>query len=171
MKRHVLYTALITGFLSFNTALANDTYIGGSIGSSDFEGWDDKGTSFEIKIGHMFSKNFGVEASFINFGDTSDDIDPVWTIDAQAIKVAGIASLPVNDQLSVFAKAGFHSWELELEEDGAGKIDEADDTDFNFGFGAAYKVAQNISVDVQYNVYDFDGSDLDNISAGINYHF
>ncbi len=143
-----------------------------SIGQTDVDlpGFDDD-TSFTLGLGYSFNKNFAIEASYIDFGESSDDIIPVWTLSADGLQLAAVGKIPFNEQFSGFAKFGFLSWDAELEEAGFGQIASDDGTDVTFGFGAMFDATEKVSFNLLYQMYELDDVDVDNLSLGIQVGF
>jgi hypothetical protein len=116
------------------------------------------------------------------------------TINAQA-QVDGfyfgpILSLPVTDNFSVYAKAGFFIWDIDTSASATGTLTyggtiyagsvEAtasdDGTDAYFGAGLAYDITKTLSVKTEWTRFQIDSdsvsdSDVDFISAGLVFKF
>jgi OOP family OmpA-OmpF porin len=139
-------------------------YIGISAGQSDFDdacsglsSCDDTDTAYKAFMG-MHKKHFGVETSFVWFGeaDTTDDIF--------GVQIQGVGIYPVTDNFSGFAKAG-------------GLVYEGDsiDSDITWALGAGVQYEFNSSLGLRAEYEWF--SDIDTvgdtslITAGIFYNF
>jgi OOP family OmpA-OmpF porin len=170
----VLSLALIFSSVLFVTVVsAQDVgpYFAASIGQSDIDLPVDKGTSFSLGFGYSLNKNFAVEASYIDFGEASDDIAPIWTLSADGFVVNFVGKVPFNEKISGFANLGFLAWDIKLDEAGTGTIATDEGTDFTYGLGIMFGVTDKVSCNLQYQMYEFDDVDVDNISVGIQVGF
>ncbi|MDH5571856.1 MAG: porin family protein [Gammaproteobacteria bacterium] len=157
IKKSLISLAL----LGASTNIMASAYIGGGVGSVDIDvsGFDDP-TGFELMIGKEISSNLSIEASFIDFGESSDGIAPQWRVTGNSLAFGALAKAPINEGFDVFLKVGLHMWDAELTEDGFGLLAEDDGTDIFYGIGAIFNVNNKFSLDARYNSYDMDGDDV-----------
>ncbi|MGH8175026.1 MAG: outer membrane beta-barrel protein [Steroidobacter sp.] len=174
MRKAILAAALL---VASGSALAADNgiYIGGSVGKAnleidnlagideaDFEG-DDTGYKFIVGIRPL--DWFGVEASYVNFGEAEDTVLG-FPLEAEGdgISAFGVGFLAVGP-VDLFAKGGLISWDSKVtgfDEDG---------TDLAYGVGAQFRV-WSISVRAEYEIFDVDDvDDLSMISIGATFTF
>ncbi len=174
MRKAILAAALL---VASGSALAADNgiYIGGSVGKAnleidnlagideaDFEG-DDTGYKFIVGIRPL--DWFGVEASYVNFGEAEDTVLG-FSLEAEGdgISAFGVGFLAVGP-VDLFAKGGLISWDSKVtgfDEDG---------TDLAYGVGAQFRV-WSISVRAEYEIFDVDDvDDLSMISIGATFTF
>lgn len=155
IKKIYLAALLLCG----STNLMAGAYIGGGLGSVDY-GDDislfDDSTGFELILGNKINDNFTFEASFIDFGDASDNIPPSWNISADTLAFGGLFTGSANQNLDVFFKFGLHLWNAELSEDGFGTFADESGTDFFYGFGANFKVSNELGIGARFNNYTFE---------------
>lgn len=168
MKKHLLAIAIACSAAS---AFGNP-YIGANIGQADYDigGFDDP-TSWTILAGYNINEYFAAEISYTDFGEADDDITPIWTIDADAVAAALVATYPINEKFGVFAKLGAISWDATLEEQGYGEIASDDGTDLLYGFGLRYAISPAVDIVGQYLIADVDEDDISNLTIGLNYNF
>lgn len=90
-----------------------------------------------------------------------------------AFGVAGVFNMPLSKDFSAHAKLGLMSWDVEATvSSSAGSANaSADGTDLYYGVGATYNFNKNMGVAVEFEQYDFDGADVDLISASFVYSF
>ena len=160
--------------LTCSNALAA-AYVGIGLGITDY-GLDaqstfDDPTGFEIFVGNRFSENLAVEASYIDFGESSDGIPPEWHINSDTFTVGVLGIMPVNPGLDLFGKIGLHMWDLEVTEDGFGILAEGDGQDIFFGFGANIKVSEQFILSARFNSYDTDLEDITMFSVNAQINF
>lgn len=147
-------------------------YLTISIGQTDVDvPYFDDGTSFSLGAGYSLNKNFALEASYIDFGESDDGIPPVWTLSADAVVLSVVGKIPFNPIVSGYAKLGFAAWDAEVEEDGFGQIFSDDGTDITYGLGILFNTAGQVLGFIQYQSYELDDIDLDNVSVGAQINF
>ena len=150
-------------------------YVSGGLGTVD-AGLDDVSDfddpiGFELIIGNNINENISIEASYIDFGEASDSVAPVWRVTLNTLAFGVLAKAPINENFNVFMKLGLHMWDVEASEDGFGVFAEDDGTDFFYGVGATMKVNQKVSFGARYNSYDMDGDDVTMFSLNAQIDF
>ncbi len=148
-------------------------YAGIGVGKTDYDAgatFDDP-IGFEIYVGNEFNKNLSIEASYIDFGESSDGIPPEWRINADSLAFGVLGKAPVSESVELFAKIGLHFWDAEFTEDGFGVLNENDGQDIFWGFGATLKVNKRFSLGARYTSYDFDGDDVTRFSVNAQIGF
>lgn len=170
----MLRKALIASSILLLSATANAEggYIGLSVGKSDVDlyGFDD-GSSMAITGGYKINPNFAVEASYVDLGDSSDNIAPVWTLEASGLNFAAVGILPINQKVDLFGKVGLFMWDASLNEAGTGEIASDDGTDLSFGFGLTGKLTEQFGLTFEYQQFELDDVDVSNISFGARLNF
>ena len=163
-------TAFLLFFFCFAGTASAAGYVGVSMGKTDYDvpPFDDP-IGFEILGGADLSQNVAFEASYINFGESSDNIPPEWKLSATSWAFGALLKAPINPTAQAFVKVGMHMWDIELKEDGFGLIGEDDGTDMFFGFGAAFSIAPRMNFGVRYMSYDFDGDDVTQLLFNLTY--
>lgn len=160
MKSILIATALL--LLSSNAYA--QAYLGFGFGKVDYDAdaistFDDP-TGLEFYIGNSLSDNLAVELSIVKFGEASDGIPPEWRLEADSLAVSMLGKSQVSETAQVFFRFGLHSWDSTISEDGFGVFGEGDGTDIFYGFGASFKVSDQVGLGFRYNIYDFDGDDV-----------
>jgi len=171
IKHHVrTLVALLTLVAASTPALAQDSgwYGGLGLGMSTAKGacdgvvgpgisCDEKSTAFKILGGYQVNQNFAVElgytdlgkveASFAGFGSVS--------IAASGFEVLAVGMTPINQQWSMYGKAGFFRWDVDFN-DGTGLLGSASasGSDLTYGFGVKYNLAKNSALRVEYQQYN-----------------
>jgi hypothetical protein len=149
-------------------------YIGASIGRADYGisaiQFDDS-TSFTLYGGYKVNQNFALEVSYVDLGESEDNIDPVWTIDAEGFNFSAVGIIPANEIVDVFAKVGVYAWDFSVSEAGFGEIYSNDGTDVSFGFGVSVNLAKQFDLVFEYQQVDVDDEGTKNISFGARYNF
>lgn len=144
---------------------------------------------WRLQGGYRFNDNFAVEAGYIDFGKIDYRADTATgaakgSLQAGGIDVAGVASLPLNDQLSVFAKAGAVAATVKskLSSDAtATLLDEHSSTQVVrplLGVGTTYKISSNWNLRADYDQVANLGKSSDTgtmtsrmFSLGVQYRF
>ncbi|MDN2670806.1 MULTISPECIES: outer membrane beta-barrel protein [unclassified Janthinobacterium] len=180
MKKQ-LFAAVVGAALAFPLfAQAEGYYVGANVGRSEMKlSIDEAGSSkksdtgYKAYAGYDFTQNFGAEAGYIDFGKRTFDIDgEKLDVKNHAFYVAATGTLPLNEQFSLFAKAGAAQ----------NRTKPADDKSINktsaiFGIGAAYHFDKKLSLVAEYEnfgkVASEDGAKLkaDLLSIGLRYKF
>jgi len=170
-KKLQLIGCLLVLFFFASTSSAAG-YVGASIGKTDYDvpTFDDP-IGFEIMGGADLSQNVAFEVSYINFGESSDNIPPEWKLTATSLAFGALLKAPLSPTASAFIKVGMHMWDIELKQEGFGLLGDDDGTDMFFGFGAAFNIDPRLAVGVRYMSYDFDGDDITQLLFNATYGF
>ncbi len=175
----ILTSALVTPF----AAQAEGAYVGLNVGRAEqklnidnFGSADDSDTGFKLYGGYAINPNFGVELGYAQLGKGSVDFaGNTATAKPNSLYVAVTGNLPINEQISLFAKAGVSANRTKVS--ALGDESTESNTSAIFGIGAAYNFSKNISVVAEYE--DFgklikeDGGNLKGnlLSVGLRYTF
>lgn len=187
MKKQ-LFAAVVGAALAFPLfAQAEGTYIGANVGRSEMKlSIDEAGSSkksntgYKAYAGYDFTQNFGAEAGYVDFGKLDRSIDGVkLEAKSHAFYVAATGTLPLNEQFSLFAKAGVaqNRTKLTFSVLNLRDSDSQNKTSAIFGIGAAYNINKNLSAVAEYEnfgkVASQDGDKLkaDLLSIGLRYKF
>ncbi len=157
----------------------NTSYLGLNVGSTDqklrvdgFGSRTDSNTGVKLYGGYGFNENFGLEAGFVDFGKgrlNSASSKP------QALYLAATGTLPVNDQFSLFAKAGLAASRTKLQAPGYSRSENRATP--VIGVGAAFNFSPNVAMVVEYEdfgkVAKKDGFNIkaNMASVGVRYKF
>jgi OmpA-OmpF porin, OOP family len=186
MKK-ILVALLGAAFALPLAAQAEGAYVGINGGRAEnklsFEGESDKdhGDAYKLYGGYEFTKNFGVEAGYAHLAKWSEsDVDGSVSYKPSSVYVAATGTLPLNDQFSLFAKAGVArnhaSVRVSIAGLGSGS-DSFNHTTAMFGVGAAYNFTKNFAVVAEYEnfgkVLDEEGVTIkaNMLSIGARYKF
>jgi OOP family OmpA-OmpF porin len=185
-----------TSSFSATHAAQNDWYIGAGYGSSSVDtgitavtaSLDEEDTGFRLFAGLKLNKNISIEGFYADLGESSltgntgdtfiiDGVLYGFLVDNAAITAKakvfgfnGLFALPLNDRFSLFGKLGLANWQYDATVSGSGIASGSfsdDGTDFFYGAGASYAINNDWSVRGEYNLYDFDGDDVDMLSINI----
>lgn len=171
-KSLVSASVLAASLVGASSAFAGG-YVGGSVGYSDFPDDFDSSISFQATGGYRVNDNFAIEASYVYLGEAEDEMPPIWTAEVTGLNFSAVGLLPVSSQVDLFAKIGMFKWELDIAEEGYGKVGTDDGTDLSLGLGAAYQVSRDFSVVGEIQRFQVDGSEgkLNNFSVGFRVNF
>jgi len=181
MKQKIVVALLTVSVLPF-AVHAEGVYVGADVGQSYQKVNANGSSSTEREVGgkllggYQLNKNLGVEAGYVNFGKVNASSNPSG-IDArtQSGYVAATGTLPLNEQLSLFGKAGVARNSTKITD--ANTSDTFGKTTAMFGVGAAYAFTPKISGVLEYDdfgkVIDESGVSLRQsmLSAGVRYKF
>ncbi len=173
----ILATILLPALANADTGL----FVGASVGSSHLEddfsnlNIDTDATAYRFVAGFQFTDYLGIEAGYHNFGDFSETIDlgqvlSRTEINADGWTLGGTLGLPLNEQISLYGRAGVFFWDADVEVNGF-SIDVPEDENSYYGGGAKIDVTQNLSLLGDWTRYELDTIDSDVISIGFQYRF
>lgn len=156
-------------------------YVGASFGSShldeDFSGLniDTDANAYRIVGGFQLGDYLGIEAGYQNFGDFSETLDingfsTRTKVAADGWTLGGTLGLPLNEQFSLYGRAGVFFWDADVEVDGF-SINVPEDENPYYGGGAKVDVTSNLSLVGDWTRYELDTIDSDVISVGFEYRF
>lgn len=183
-----LFAALIASSLCLPAFAAdNGFYIGGSVGRSDYGvgagdigmtagSVDDTDTGYKVFAGYNFTRNFGIEAAYVDLGDLTFSgnvgATPVsGSADVQGFNISAVLTAPIDDRFSVFGKLGAFVWDADFAANSAAVrwTGSGSSTDFSAGLGAAYSFNKNLSLRAEYEY--FDDVDANLWTVGLAYKF
>ena len=176
-----LIVAMIAGAAAMSAAQAQNAYVGAAVSTSDtsFRGAPgasgDDGHKAHGKIygGYEINPMWAVEAGYTDLRETSANstLGRV-TADGSRTYVAAKASMPVNQQVSLYGKLGVAYSKTDVNYTTA-SFDQSD-TEAYGALGAKYKLNEQVALTLEYERYgkkkDF-GAKADAIALGAQYSF
>jgi OOP family OmpA-OmpF porin len=167
-------------FQSFNPSSGMQTklYGGASIGSSKLHdlcsgsndtACKDKDMTWKLYGGYRINDLITVQGSYVDLGELGIDNNPSKL---KGFSASILSPMKINDQLSIFGKAGFFKWESKNRQ--GNKVSDIDPV---FGIGVDYQFNQNLAVrgelahykDLAVSSSDNIAKDFDILSVGIKY--
>ncbi|KAB8055632.1 outer membrane beta-barrel protein [Janthinobacterium rivuli] len=186
MKKQ-LFAVVVGAALAFPLfAQAEGAYIGANVGRSELKISDETGsvkksdTGYKAYAGYDFTQNFGAEAGYVDFGKLTQNFDGgKLEVKSHAFYVAATGTLPLNEQFSLFAKAGVsqNRTKATYNELNFSQNESQNKTSAMFGIGAAYHFDKKLSLVAEYEnfgkVGNNDGTKVkaDLLSIGLRYKF
>ncbi|MEM1176009.1 MAG: outer membrane beta-barrel protein [Pseudomonadota bacterium] len=164
-------------------------YVGGSAGGSTLEADFDQGefpefpssideddTAYKLFIGYKLDLpvfTLGVEGGYVNLGEPEIPVVGIpgiseVNLETTALNLWGTAGIEAGP-LDLYAKLGFVSWDAEASIGNLGSASD-DGTDPAYGVGVSFGLG-SLEVRGEYEIYDFDGTDIDMLSVGIAFYF
>lgn len=173
----ILAALLLSPLAQADTGL----FVGASFGSShldeDFSGFsiDTDANAYRIVGGIQFGDYLGLEAGYHNFGDFEETVDfggfsSVTEVTADGWTLGGTLGLPLNEQFSLYGRAGVFFWDADVEVDGF-SINVPEDENPYYGGGARVDVTSQLSLIGDWTRYELDTIESDVISVGFQYRF
>ena len=168
---------------SIDGALANQ-----GLGSSTSTGTP--GTSGGLRLGYRLNPNLAFEASYDRIGSTdlqsaiaspaADSASGTWKAHGFGLHVLGIA--PLDNQWSVYGRAGVEQWHTSLDTASAtGSTANVSTTGSNtslaLGAGVSYAISSNVDATAELVRYNCVGtsstgsSAVNQVNFGLRYHF
>ena len=188
MKKLVAIALMSAAPLAFADA---GFYMGAGVGQTSFDvgdtagtgiNVDDSDTGFKIYGGYKFNPNFAVEAGYADIGSATMDFPGFFNaeVEASALFVDAVGSLPLNEQFSVFGRVGLAMTNTELTVNvpglGSETLDD-DEAEIKFGLGAQFSFSKNVALRGEWERYvDVGGDntgegDVDVIGLSVNVMF
>lgn len=209
--KHITAATILS--LAMASAFAGDWYVVGSLGQakvqdsskSDIDAelisagvtglsssMDDTDTGYKLQVGYSFTPNWAIEGGYVDLGEMSYKAtgslggvagNAKATVEANGWNIAGVGTMPINQQFSLFGKLGAIYADVDAKATltgGGGSIsDKASTTDWkaNFGFGATYQFNKQWGMRAEWerfsNLGDSDTgeSDVDLLSVGVVFRF
>jgi len=162
-------------------------YIGGSYGMTTFDidtagitnpSVDDSDSGFKIFGGFQFTKHWGAEVGYVDFGKAgvSGSIFGIpFTGDASvtAFTFAGTGTLPLGENFALLGKVGLANWDAKVNvSTGFGVGSDSDSgTDIFYGVGLRYSFNKNIGVQVEFETFSAEDDSVNMTSVGLRYKF
>ncbi len=154
-----------------------DFYVGGAIGqtrvSESIDGLriEDNSTNWRIYAGYEFNEYIGIEGSYLDLGEISDNVLGVPVkADADGWSLAAVGKIPLSEKWAVQAKAGLYFWDGQSSVAGVTENDPGDQNPF-VGLGVAYKFNEKTQLDVGVDYYDMDDVQPLVASIGLSFRF
>lgn len=165
--------AVLLGAAAFG-AQAADTgfYAGVGAGQSlvDEASYDDEDTAFSIFGGYQFNHWFGLEGGYADLGTLeSDGIGR--DLEASAVYLTAVGTVPFTDRFSGYAKAGFQRWDLDTALPGATGTSDDNGTDPTYGVGLQYRFTDKVALRGEYSRFEIEDADLDLAQVQVRYDF
>ena len=197
IKRILTCAILVSGFCSY--ANASDYYIQLNYGQNKIDTGvtsvtgatlDEEDAGLYIAGGTELSDGFDLEVFYYDFGEASlkgdngdtftlDGTDYVFissgsiSVTGSSIGVASKLYTSLNEDIDLYGKIGFHSWETTVKVSSTTSSTDATDDGIDpiYGFGAEFNVAQDIDLVAGYEISKFDDDDVSYLFAGLKFSF
>lgn len=154
--------------ITSNGSAKADNYIGGSVGSAS-----GGGKSWKLYSGIRASDNLLVELGYANLGETNEqDSNGSVSQKSRAVTLTGLATLPMNEQIELFGKAGVARWNNTYTDSTGSTKTSANDV--VVGAGANYDLGDNMGVRAEWERFKNVGTgqhanDIDLMSVGVTF--
>ena len=122
---------------------------------------DDDDIGWKFYGGMFFTDNFGFEAGWTDLGDMSQNgVD----LETEGFTAAGLAAMPLSEDLSVYAKAGVFFWDQDV------NTVNFDGQDLMYGLGVRMRFMEQFHVRLEWERFDtkFE-TDLISVTGGIQF--
>ncbi len=143
---------------------------------------DDSDSAIGFNIGYQFNNYLGIETGYVDLGEyglemSASSNDPRVTIfspssqlniSASALYIAGVATWPFSDKLSLSGRMGAVEISADVSATGGIFSDVESDPELMYGASLDYQISDSISLGLRSDV--FDGT-FATYGIGLNYHF
>lgn len=166
--------AVLASTTAFAASAADDSgfYAGAGVGQSfvDERGYDDEDTAFSVFGGYQFNRYFALEGAYTDFGKIEPEAAGS-ALEADAVSLTAVGIVPITDNFSAYAKAGFSRWNLDTELPALTNTADDSGTDPTYGLGVQYKINDAVSLRGEYNRFEVEDIDLDVAQLQVRYSF
>lgn len=152
---------------------------------------DNTNLGWKAFLGYQFNKHIGLEGGFVDFqeatanttltipaGAPAPTVPTIYTNEKnEAWTLAAVGTLPVTKNISVFGKLGAANWHGRLTSHDSSfprresTIARSRGTNLYYGAGASYTLVEGVDVRAEWERFDFGGTDVDLLSAGLAVKF
>lgn len=185
MKKIILASSLAAFAFSTNVLAESSTYVSAGYGYLNYSETNlDVGGlgALNFSLGHMFTKNWGVEGRYSHGVSDGNKTITVRGVPAKvtleldrSISVLGVANYPIGNSLNIFAKAGMSNVSRKGSVEVLGvkrNVPSDDGTSFTFLAGANYALMTNLFIEIEGgSYYNKESVSVTGISGGIKYVF
>jgi opacity protein-like surface antigen len=181
----------------FSTSQSDfESLLASAFGQSSESDFDESDSTYNLGAGYSFNKYFAAEVTYMDLGKSNykgfitaadvaggRDAELGFGIETTGYAIAALASYPMTERLSVYAKGGvlFSKTETTFSANfggsGGSEKDKRSDEDFLLGIGVEYEINTLWSLSTQYmRVFDADSektgrNQLDRMTLGLKYRF
>jgi opacity protein-like surface antigen len=141
----------------------------GGQSSVDANGYENA-SGYKLFAGVSFSTYGSLDLAYANLGKFNRSGVSDTYFDLDGFELTAMGSYPLSQRVSLFARAGYYSWNLDSVLSGT-KFG-FDGTDFTLGAGMRFGISDDIRLHLEYQKYnDIEGADFDSIYAGFDFGF
>ena len=138
---------------------------------------EDHDTGYSLEAGYRFSRNFALEGSYVDLGKFDFNSTVNGTYKATGVGLSAVGIIPIEDNFSLYGKAGAFSGKTELSASAPASDRSERETVPTFGLGASYDFGDNVVGKLEWNRYQNLGDastgegDVDLYTLGVGYRF
>jgi len=175
-KNKLLSTLLLSATLGATafgaSAEEHGFYMGAGVGQSRVNdgSYDDRDTAFSMFGGFDVNQYFAVEGGYADLGKLESDTGGT-AFEATAPYVAAVGKYPINEKVSVYAKAGFNRWSLDNAIPSVTGDTDDSGTDPLYGLGVQYRLNDKIGMRGDYSRFKIGDADVNLAQVQVTYHF
>lgn len=177
MRKTKLLSALLLsatlGAAAFGaSAQEKGFYAGAGVGQSfvDEGAYDDEDTAFTVFGGYQFTKYFGLEAGYADFGKIEPDVAGP-ALEGDSAYLTAVGTLPITDKFSAYAKAGLHRWNVDTSLPGLTGNNDDSGSDPTYGIGAQYRFTDKVALRGEYSRFEVEDVDADLAQLQVRFDF
>jgi opacity protein-like surface antigen len=170
----------------------NEVDFGSAVTTTGSAQVEDQDTGYKAFLGYQLHKLISVEAQYADFGDVSlalpngasttiggttttnsSGATVTTNVEAESFGFAVLLTVPL-EIVRPYLKFGLHSWDTKRTVPSSGAnlfATEGSGTDGYRGLGVSMPVLEALSIQVEYEVYDFGDDKMSMASAGLSYRF
>lgn len=172
LSRALLAAVLGAAAVGAHAADKPGFYAGVGAGQSfvDESDYDDEDTAFSAFAGYQFSRYFGLEAGYADFGELESD-GSGRALEADSAYLTAVGTVPFTDKFSGYAKAGFQRWNLDRALPGVTGSRDDSGSDPTYGLGLQYRFNDKVALRGEYSRFEVEDADLDLAQLQVRFDF
>lgn len=143
---------------------------------------DNTDTGWKVGVGYQLHPNVAVELNYVDLGEAKAQGNVgaqslTGTVEAKAVGLTVVGSLPLNPSLSLIGRLGMARWDNDTKATvGASSISDSDSgTDPTYGVGVQFSFSKTLGLRAEWERFtdiDEEGpSDVDLLSASLVFRF
>ena len=148
-------------------------FVGGAYGTLDIDetgaNFDQDSAPYKIMAGYIFDMpvvDIAIETAYNDFGSQEDN-NALVSLDADGLSAYVVGGVDFG-LFGFFAKAGMVSWDADIDLAGVPFSDDGTDPAYGVGMRLTFS---SVEARLEYELFDFDGLDVDMVSLGVLWRF
>lgn len=150
---------LLLPLLTKAELVQGEVYAGASMGVPIYDKLDKTDVGYKVYGGYLLYDYLGLDLAYVNLGNPDSGSG---TLEVTGGNVAALGNLPINQQISLFAKLGTFIWNATPS---VGKNKSGND--ISFGIGGNFNAKDNIFIHGEIEKYDTSDESIIMYSLGI----
>lgn len=180
-RNSILIVTLMLGGIPLGASAENSygensgMYLGGGIGYGRMNGEDYTDTSGDLTknrvswkalVGMTVNRVVSIEGQYIDFGAANRSSD---RIQATGWTAGAVLDIPLDGSITPYGKIGALFWETDNRFNNISR--DEDGTDLSLGLGVRFMLSPHLALRTEYERFEMDQTDIDNLSINLQFNF